>query len=152
MTLDLEIQNDTNVSGVPDSTDLRRWVSHVLQDKPAEITLRIVDKDDSALINKQFRNKNGPTNVLSFPYEIEEDDTLHGDILICAPIVLEEAQEIGIPVLSHWAHLTVHACYHLLGYDHQRKKDADIMESLEIESLSQLGFDNPYALIEDLED
>lgn len=152
MSLDLEIQNDTTTSGIPDADEFRRWVAAVLQNIPAEVTLRIVNEEDSQQINKRFRNKAKPTNVLSFPYEIEGDETLHGDILICAPIVTEEAKEIGIPVLSHWAHLTVHACYHLLGYDHQSKKDAHIMEGLEIQTLSSLGFDNPYEVIDKLDD
>ena len=152
MSLDLEIQNDTSVSAIPDSTDFRRWVSAVLQNQPADVTVRIVDKTDSEFVNTQFRNKKAPTNVLAFPYLVEGDETLHGDILICAPIVLEEAEDIGIPVLSHWAHLTVHACYHLLGYDHQTKKTAKVMEDLEIKTLSDLGFDNPYEAIDELSD
>jgi len=153
MSLDLEIQNESPSSDVPDANDLRRWVAAVLQKQAADITLRIVDKADSEFVNKEFRNKKGPTNVLSFPYQLDEDDqTVHGDILICGPIVHEEAEEIGIPALSHWAHLTVHACYHLLGYDHQTDEESKKMEALEIKTLAALGFDNPYEIIDELYD
>ncbi len=152
MSLELEIQNDCNENGVPEATDFRRWVAAVLQNKKAEITLRIVDKTESAYMNSEYRKKEGPTNVLSFFYEDEADNMLQGDILICAAIVNEEAKQMGIPVLSHWAHLTVHACYHLLGYDHQSEKEAKIMENLETKILSSLGFDDPYATINGIND
>lgn len=152
MTLDLEIQIDCTDEGIPDASDFRRWMAAVLQNKKAEITLRIVDKAESAYMNSEYRKKEGPTNVLSFFYDDEENHMLQGDILICAAIVSEEAKQMSIPALSHWAHLTVHACYHLLGYDHQSEKEAKIMEDLETKILSSLGFDDPYAKIYEIND
>jgi probable rRNA maturation factor len=77
------------------------------------------------------------------PAEVLIDDIL-GDLVICAPVVLKEAGDQGKPVLSHWAHMVVHGCLHLQGYDHINAKDADVMESLEVELLNNIGIKNPY--------
>ena len=99
-------------------------------------------------LNKTFRFKQGSTNVLSFPFvmpdEIEMEVPLLGDIVICTDVVNREAQEQNKPHNAHWAHMIVHGVFHLLGYDHQTDSDANVMESLEIEIMQNLGFSNPY--------
>jgi probable rRNA maturation factor len=105
---------------------------------------------ESQELNHQYRGKNKPTNVLSFPFEIPEhlpegvEIELLGDLIICAPVVEREAQEQNKALLAHWAHMTLHGCLHLLGYDHIEDKEAEEMESLEIEILQKMGFPNPY--------
>lgn len=129
---------------------LKKWAKHTLKNQrdTAELTCRIVDSEEMTALNSTYRKKQGPTNVLSFPAdlpaEIAEEIPLLGDIVICADVVNREAQEQGKTKESHWAHMVVHGIYHLLGYDHQTDKEAEEMEGLEIITLKQLGFGNPY--------
>lgn len=124
-----------------------------------EITVRIVDAEEGKNLNANYRHKDYATNVLSFYYdnpfaelEFSDDDDIvknedyiaQGDIILCVPVVLKEAEEQKKSLLEHTAHLTVHATLHLLGYDHETERDAAIMENLEIAILKQLGFNNPY--------
>ena len=97
-------------------------------------------------LNQRFRDRPGPTNVLSFPADIPADVAceLLGDIVICSPLVLKEAREQGKSPACHWAHLTVHGVLHLLGYDHINDEDAEIMESLETEIMQEFEFKDPY--------
>jgi probable rRNA maturation factor len=106
----------------------------------------LVDEPESRALNERYRGKDRPTNVLSFPAELPEelDIPLLGDIVICAPLVAEEASSQGKPVEAHWAHLVVHGVLHLLGHDHQLESEAREMEALEVELLASLGFPNPY--------
>jgi probable rRNA maturation factor len=110
--------------------------------------VRIVNPQESQTLNARYRKKNNPTNILSFTYDIEDNQQrgpyLEGDLVICAEIVTKEALEQQKPVLAHWAHLIVHGILHLLGLDHESEKEAKCMESLEILLLAQLGFQNPY--------
>ena len=103
------------------------------------------------MLNKQYRHKIGPTNILSFPIEVPEgiDLNLLGDLVICAPLLEKEALEQNKPFMSHWAHIIVHGILHLLGYDHIDDDEAEIMENKEIKILSTLNIENPY--IEDNE-
>ena len=112
----------------------------------AEVTLKIVDTEEGALLNQQYREKQGPTNVLSFPYRVpgQSKHQLLGDLVICAPLVEKEAAAQGKSVEAHWAHLVVHGTLHLLGYDHIEVKEAEEMEQLEVEILEALGFPSPY--------
>lgn len=130
------------VNSLPDKSDKpNKLTPHI-----SEITIRIVDQNESQHLNETFRHKKGPTNVLSFSYENIpgfESDSL-GDLAICAEIVAKEAESLKINVNDHWAHLTVHGTLHLLGYDHMTDSDAEIMEALEIEILKQFGIGNPY--------
>ena len=114
----------------------------------AEVTLKIVDREEGASLNQQYREKQGPTNVLSFPYQVpgQPKHQLLGDLVICAPVVVQEAQAQGKSVDAHWAHLIVHGTLHLLGYDHIEKKEAEEMEGLEIQILKKLGFPSPYGV------
>ncbi len=135
---------------VPDTASFSQWVNLVLATTTltGEITIRIVDTVESQMLNKQYRNKNKPTNVLSFPFEnfpnITISENILGDLVLCAPVIIREAQEQGKPIISHWAHMTIHGLLHLLGYDHINEADAQKMETLEIDLLQQLGYKNPY--------
>ena len=116
-------------------------------DGDQNLTVRFVDEGEGADLNQRYRQRAGPTNVLSFPYEPPPGgaETLFGDIAVCTPVVLREASEQGKTVQAHCAHLVVHATLHLLGYDHHTKEDASRMESEEVAILSRLGFSDPYA-------
>lgn len=119
-------------------------VQHTLKvTKASKGAVAIVLMDDAAIqgINHQFRGKNKPTNVLSFPSS-EEGEL--GDILLAYETIHREADEQGKSLKSHTTHLLVHGVLHLLGHDHEREADAKRMESLEIAILSQLDIDNPY--------
>ena len=127
-----------------------RWGQAALNSRgqaTGELTVRIVNEAESSTLNQTYRAKQGPTNVLAFPYQPEIPelaDTLLGDVVICAPVVLREAQQQSKPVNAHWAHLVVHGVLHLLGYDHQQPQQTQIMERLEINILNDLGYPNPY--------
>jgi probable rRNA maturation factor len=142
------IQNRAKQAETPTKTQFQHWAEAALVTSPAapEITIRVVDTAESAALNKKFRHKTGPTNVLSFGYAPipGEDFTSLGDLVICADLVREEAQTEKKPVIAHWAHLTVHGLLHLQGYDHIEPQDAQTMEQLEISILSTLGFADPY--------
>jgi probable rRNA maturation factor len=136
----------------PSSSQLRKWAQIALDKKitDVEITLRIIDKAEMIRLNATYRGKHQPTNILSFPFATPKEMTLNvrilGDIAICAEVVNEEAIAQNKPLAAHWAHMIVHGILHLLGYDHQTNDDAVIMESLEINILKTLGFNNPYIL------
>ena len=112
----------------------------------ADLTVRIVDAAEGAELNQRWCHKPGPTNVLSFPANGEEEiaPELLGDIVICAPVVLREAEEQGKDTEAHWAHLVVHGALHLLGFDHLKEPEARAMEQLETEILIRLGYSDPY--------
>lgn len=137
----------------PSEENLTHWCSLALQKTlpgTTEVTLRIVDKAESQQLNKDYRGINQPTNVLSFPFDApidlppEAELSLLGDLVICLPLVIEEAKKQHKPVLNHWAHLVIHGLLHLQGYDHETDLEAEVMESLEIALLAKLNIDNPY--------
>ncbi|MUK63868.1 rRNA maturation RNase YbeY [Aliivibrio fischeri] len=145
--LDLQIACE-NENGLPSEKDLMTWLNAVIpQFQPqAELTIRIVDEKESHQLNHEYRGKDKPTNVLSFPFEappgIELD--LLGDLIICRQVVEKEAVEQNKPLLAHWAHMVVHGSLHLLGYDHIEDDEAEEMESLETELMQGMGFEDPY--------
>jgi probable rRNA maturation factor len=149
MSLQVDVQSACS-EPVPDEDDIRGWLAAALcgQSVPAaaEISVRLVNTSEMAGLNKTYRGKAGPTNVLSFPAELPEELGLPllGDIIICAAVVAAEAQQQGKSLSAHWAHMTIHGALHLLGYDHQGEEDAAIMEALESDILSGLGFPCPY--------
>jgi probable rRNA maturation factor len=126
-------------------TQCLKWLMSVV-DKNAEITIRIVDNDESQNLNNIYRKKKYPTNVLSFL--VDDEVHLIGDIVLCAPVIEKEALEQSKKLEAHYAHLIIHGALHLYGYDHENKKDADIMEAKEIKILTGLGYKNPYLIKE----
>ena len=117
----------------------------------ARIVIRLVECDESQHLNKAFRAKDYATNILSFPADSDywEPDSRVielGDLVLCVPIVLEEAAKLHLAAEHHWAHLIIHGCLHLLGYDHETLQEAQVMEALEIKLLAQIGIADPYAL------
>ena len=118
-----------------------------------EVAIRVVDANESQTLNRTYRGKDNPTNVLSFPAEITipEGPVLLGDIAICWPVVVREAKEQSKSIEHHLAHMVIHGCFHLLGYDHDNDQNAEAMEAKEIGILNNLGYPNPY-LSQELED
>ncbi len=152
MNVDLDVQYAVKDDDCePPSPELiSSWVNEVLtlRKNTSEMTVRIVDVEEIQQLNRDYRHKDKPTNVLSFPFELPEgidDLPLLGDVIICAQVVREEAEQQGKHVLDHWAHMVVHGTLHLLGYDHIEDDEAEEMEGLEIEILARLGIANPYA-------
>jgi len=146
--MNMDIQNVSEVSSLPSNETIIQWAELALDEKhkDAEITLRVVDEEEGHMLNKEWRNKNSATNVLSFPIgePIEQAPNLLGDIVVCAPIVEKEAKIQEKNIEAHWAHLIIHGILHLQGYDHQSDDDANIMESKEIIILKKIGYANPY--------
>jgi probable rRNA maturation factor len=135
---------------VPKRSSLRKWAKSALLDRKdaCEVTVRVVGIDEMTALNLMYRHKEGPTNVLSFPFDALDAPFLEmpilGDIIICGDIVNKEAKEQGKLEEAHWAHMIVHGMFHLQGHDHEVESDAAIMESLEITTLQHLGFTDPY--------
>lgn len=154
MTPVIDLQIAVSGYPLPEEADWATWAHAALQtagySKSAEITVRVVDADESQQLNKTYRDKDKPTNVLSFPSDLpdflqDELDTFPlGDLVICAPVMEAEAAEQGKTVRDHWAHLTIHGVLHLLGFDHIENDEAEEMEALEIRILATLGIANPY--------
>ena len=147
--LDLQIAVE-NEQGLPTEQDIQLWLDKTIPQfqENAELTFRIVDTEESHQLNHDYRGKDKPTNVLSFPFEVPpgmELDLL-GDLIICRQVVEKEAEEQNKPLLAHWAHMVVHGSLHLLGYDHIEDDEAEEMESLETEIMQTMGFEDPYIL------
>ena len=149
MSNDIDLQIACAATELP-SLDLFKECTNIALSsvtyKLFELTIRIVNIEESQQLNNQHRNKDKPTNVLSFPFEVPEgiEHNLLGDLVVCAHIVKEEAKEQNKNLLDHWAHMIIHGCLHLLGYDHINDADADEMEALEIKILAELSINNPY--------
>jgi probable rRNA maturation factor len=119
-----------------------RWIRHALQ-SDAEITVRIVDTEEGQALNRDYRKKDYTTNVLTFDYTMEPIVT--ADLVLCAPVVAQEAKEQGKTLQAHYAHLLVHGALHAQGWDHESsEEDAQVMELREVEIMARLGFENPY--------
>lgn len=148
MALAVEVQLAVKAAGLPSRRQLQDWARAAWRDpdQHAEVVVRITDEAESRQLNREFRGKDSPTNVLSFPYEpIPELDLDHvGDLVLCAPVVAREAHEQGKQSTAHWAHMVVHGMLHLQGFDHETDVQADVMEALETNILTGLGYPAPY--------
>ena len=172
MKLAVTVQMASSRRGVPHARNLNRWaqaacVAHLARSKKEnlpragkeiELTIRVVGAAESRRLNRTWRSKDKPTNVLSFPaatlspgttgepprFPAKEFSEL-GDLAICAPVVAREAREQGKSLQAHWAHMVVHGVLHLLGYDHETDRDAEVMEARETKILAQFGYLDPYA-------
>ena len=149
LIIDCQRAVDTHV---PSDEKLHLWVNLALETagfiNPAEMTLRFTTNEEVQTLNRDFRDKDKPTNVLSFPFEVpdflqDEEPTL-GDIIIAMPVIEAEAKAQGKTIENHLAHMTIHGTLHLLGFDHIEDEEAEEMEALEIQILKKLGISNPY--------
>lgn len=145
----IDLQNACDSQVVPSIDLFQQWVNTALTavtKEAFEITIRLVNIEESQQLNKQYRHKDKPTNVLSFGFEVPEgiDLNLLGDLVICSQVVEQEAKAQNKPLFDHWAHIVIHGCLHLLGYDHINDTDANEMERLEVKILAMLSISNPY--------
>jgi len=147
--IELDLQVAIAADDIPTQKQFEQWVTitlNHLHHLPAELTIRIVDISEMTSLNETYRKKSGPTNVLSFPFVNPPgiELPLLGDIIICADIIRQEAVNQGKPLDAHWAHMVIHGCLHLIGYDHITDAQAQEMEPLEISLLQELGYKDPY--------
>lgn len=148
MKLMLNVEYATRAHS-PQPQAIARWARAALDARRRRVSLgiRIVNRAESARLNKRYRNGPGPTNVLAFAFDAPAGvaSDVIGDLVICAPVVNREAQACGKPFLAHWAHIVVHGIMHLRGLDHQSRRQAAVMERKEATTLKRLGFSDPYA-------
>ncbi|AIY65295.1 MAG: rRNA maturation RNase YbeY [Pseudoalteromonas spongiae] len=146
--IDLDLQIAHEFDNLPTFEQFEQWANKALASlKPdAELTIRISDASESQQLNHEYRGKNKPTNVLSFPFEAPPgiELPLIGDLIICPEIVLQESIEQEKGFHDHFAHMVIHGCLHLMGYDHIDSEEALEMESLEKQLLADLNIDDPY--------
>ena len=148
----IDIQYASIADDLPSEAQLRDWCHAALLDhnQDAELTLRIVDEREIQNLNRQFRHKDKPTNVLSFPSdlppEIKLETKLLGDVIICSNVVKREAMEQNKSLNAHWSHMVVHGTLHLQGYDHIVEAEAVEMEGIESRLMLALGFSDPYQI------
>jgi probable rRNA maturation factor len=160
-SVQLEVQSAVARAGLPTTKRLQLWaqaayeVHHAAHSngrkrivQPVQVSLRIVGTAESRKLNREWRDEDHATNVLSFPAgempEITGELPTLGDLVVCAPVVKREAQQQGKSLDAHWAHLMIHGVLHLLGYDHEVERDAQLMEACEVAIVESLGFANPY--------
>ena len=149
LMLDLQLACEDD-SELPTEEQLSLWATAALTSRTdieePELTVRIVDEEESQQLNFEYRGKDKPTNVLSFPFEAPAHVPLPllGDLIVCKQVVAREAVEQGKTSAAHWAHMIVHGCLHLLGYDHIEDEEAEEMEGIERVVLADLGFEDPY--------
>ncbi len=148
MNLELQLATEaTEATGLPAQADFERWAGAALEDEPRRgLVIRLVDEAESRQLNRDYRGRDKPTNVLSFPFEAPPGvPSEHlGDLVICAPVVAREALEQGKSPAHHWAHMVVHGVLHLRGYDHLEPADAEAMEARERRILAGFGIPDPY--------
>lgn len=152
MSIILDLQLASEAKDLPTENQIQQWLEAAILpfQSEAEVTVRIVDEAESQQLNFDYREKNKPTNVLSFPFECPPgiELPLLGDLVICAQVVAKEAAEQHKSLSAHWAHMVVHGSLHLLGFDHINEEDATEMEAEEIQILAELGFADPYVIPE----
>lgn len=151
----LVLQNQAKRKGTPARAFFEKCARQVFGDVAGELVVRVVDETESAELNRRYARKKGATNVLAFPAgdpgspgaaPLPGEAKALGDLAICAAVVAREAAEQGKPQKAHWAHMVIHGCLHLRGYDHMNAADASIMEARERELLAGLGIADPYAV------
>ena len=147
MAIQLDVQIAAEDRHIPSESEFRKWARAIRSSGADDkACLRIVDRDESRRLNSRYGKQDKATNVLSFPASIPEEFGIGflGDVVICAPVVVEEAAMQGKDIRSHWAHLLVHGLLHLQGHVHDNDQQAQEMEALEIDILHRLGVENPY--------
>ena len=140
LTLSLQFADPADRAVLP-RHKVARWIRAALE-APGEITVRVVGADEGRALNRDYRQKDYATNVLTFDYSAEP--VVVADLVLCAPVLQREARELGVALDAHYAHLLVHGTLHAQGFDHEADADARAMESRETEILRTLGFDDPY--------
>jgi len=141
LTLSLQFADASHRAQLP-RHKVARWIRAALA-APAEITVRVVDAEEGQALNRDFRGKDYATNVLTFDYSREP--VVSADLVLCAPVVAREAAEQAKSIEAHYAHLLVHGTLHAQGFDHEKARDAKVMEARETQILAALGFEDPYA-------
>jgi probable rRNA maturation factor len=136
------VQHAVNPRKLPSRAQLRRWARAALE-RDARITVRIIGGGEARALNRNFRGKDRPTNVLTF--KMRDEPRLEGDVALCAPLIAREARAQRKSVAAHYAHLVVHGVLHLQGYDHETRREARVMEQREARIVTRLGFPDPYA-------
>ena len=139
--LGLSVQYGVRARGLPSPAQFRRWARAALE-RDARVTLRIVGNNEARALNRGFRGRNYPTNVLTFV--MRQKPRLEGDLALCAPVIAREARSQHKSTVAHYAHLVVHGLLHLQGYDHERERDARAMEQRETRIVTRLGYPDPY--------
>jgi probable rRNA maturation factor len=148
--LKLTVIHDEKKHDVPDDAQFQQWANSIsdFNDAAGTVAIKVVGSDEMQSLNKQFRGKDKPTNVLSFPFESFDDIAMEtailGDIALCADVIETEAKAQHKTLEAHYAHMTIHGILHLLGYDHIEDNEAKRMEALEISCLEKLGYTDPY--------
>ena len=142
--LTINIQYAVDHTYLPTKSHFKKWAKAALR-IDTEVTIRIVGEQEGCQLNSAYRNKDYPTNVLTFP--IVEEPHLMGDIVLCAPVIEAEAKAQNKSLEAHYAHLTVHGILHLHGYDHETDAQAELMEGLETAIVTKLGYASPYLII-----
>ena len=141
--LELAVQYAVKPDNVPTRAQLKKWALAALEED-AEVALRIVGESEGRELNRDYRGKDYATNVLTFP--LTDDPLLMGDIVLCHAVVVKEAQEQNKPLEAHYAHLVVHGMLHMQGYDHETDEEAEVMETLETQIVTKLGYADPYLI------
>lgn len=149
MSINLDFQIACEESqNLPSEEQVSLWLNTATEklDDEFDLTVRLVDEQESHQLNFDYRGKDKPTNVLSFPFEAPPgvEINLLGDLIICKQVVEQEAKDQDKTLAAHWAHMVVHGALHLLGYDHIDDEEAIEMESLETQILQRMGFEDPY--------
>lgn len=145
--IELSISDEVDTAVLPSEEDFEQWVQPCYPDEDEAVaSLQIVSSEEMQVLNKTYRAKDKPTNVLSFPMELPEEVGINilGDLALCATVIKAEAKQQGKEPAAHWAHMVVHGMLHLQGYDHIEDDEAEEMEAREVEIMQTLGFENPY--------
>ena len=152
MRLHLTVDRQHKINDLPTDELLQQWANSAYANHDASITaeaaLLIVDRATITQYNRDYRQQNKVTNVLSFPANLSAIDGIIqlGDIVACAPVIHAEAEQQDKTINAHWAHMMIHSTLHLQNFDHSDTEEAQTMEALEISLLQQFGFNNPYLI------